>query len=44
MDIFAAGMSSQAQVRRLAAQVLGTYPRLDVLVNNAGGFWGRRLR
>ena len=35
-------MSSQAQVRRLAAQVLGTYPRLDVLVNNAGGFWRRR--
>jgi NAD(P)-dependent dehydrogenase (short-subunit alcohol dehydrogenase family) len=42
VDIFAAGMSSQAQVRRLAAQVLGTYPRLDVLVNNAGGFWRRR--
>jgi len=35
-------MSSQAQVRRLAAQVLGTYPRLDVLINNVGGFWGRR--
>ena len=42
VDVFAADMSSQAQVRRLAAQVLGTYPRLDVLVNNAGGFWGRR--
>ena len=29
-------------MRRLAAQVLGTYPRLDVLVNNAGGFWAHR--
>ncbi len=42
VDIFAADMSSQAEVRRLAAQVLRTYPRLDVLVNNAGGFWARR--
>jgi retinol dehydrogenase 14 len=42
VDIFAADMSSQAEVRRLAAQVLGTYPRLDVLVNNVGGFWARR--
>ena len=42
MDIFAANISSQAEVRRLAAQVLGTYPRLDVLVNNAGGFWAGR--
>ena len=37
-DIFAADMSAQAEVCRLAAQVLGTYPRLNVLVNNAGGF------
>jgi retinol dehydrogenase 14 len=42
VDIFAANISSQAEVRRLAAQVLGTYPRLDVLVNNAGGFWAGR--
>ena len=42
VDIFAADMSSQAEVRRLAAQVLGTYPRLDVLVNNVGGFWAHR--
>ena len=27
---------------RRAAQVLDTYPRLDVLVNNAGGFWAHR--
>jgi NAD(P)-dependent dehydrogenase (short-subunit alcohol dehydrogenase family) len=28
--------------RRLAAQVAGTHPRLDVLVNNVGGFWAHR--
>ena len=42
VDTFAADMSAQAQVRRLAAQVLGSYPRLDVLVNNVGGFWAHR--
>jgi retinol dehydrogenase 14 len=42
VDVFAADMSAQAQVRRLAAQVAGTYPRLDVLVNNVGGFWAHR--
>ena len=29
-------------MRRLAAQVRDTYPRLDVLVNNVGGFWAHR--
>jgi NAD(P)-dependent dehydrogenase (short-subunit alcohol dehydrogenase family) len=42
VDAFPADMSIQAGVRRLAAQVLDTYPRLDVLVNNAGGFWAHR--
>jgi retinol dehydrogenase 14 len=42
VDAFAADMSSQAEVRRLAAVVLDTYPRLDVLVNNVGGFWAHR--
>jgi len=42
VDAFAADLSVQAGVRRLAAQVLDTYPRLDVLVNNAGGFWAHR--
>ena len=42
VDAFAADLSAQAGVRRLAALVLDTYPRLDVLVNNAGGFWAHR--
>jgi retinol dehydrogenase 14 len=42
VDAFAADMTSQAEVRRLAAAVLDAYPRLDVLVNNVGGFWAHR--
>jgi retinol dehydrogenase 14 len=42
VDAFAADLSSQADVRRLATEVLGAYPRLDVLVNNVGGFWATR--
>ena len=42
VDAFAADLSSQAEVRRLAEEVLSTYPRLDVLVNNVGGYWAHR--
>jgi NAD(P)-dependent dehydrogenase (short-subunit alcohol dehydrogenase family) len=42
VDVFTADMSSQAEVRRLASEVLVAYPRLDVLVNNVGGFWSTR--
>jgi NAD(P)-dependent dehydrogenase (short-subunit alcohol dehydrogenase family) len=42
VDAFAADLSAQAGVRRLAAQVLDTYPRLNVLVDNVGGFWAHR--
>lgn len=42
IDVFAADMSSQAEVRRLASAVLDAYPRLDVLVNNVGWFWAHR--
>jgi NAD(P)-dependent dehydrogenase (short-subunit alcohol dehydrogenase family) len=42
VDVFTADLSSQAQVRRLAGVVLDAYPRLDVLVNNVGGFWAHR--
>ena len=32
----------QASVRKLAAEVLARYPKLDVLVNNAGAMYGTR--
>ena len=41
-DVFVADLSSQAEVRRLAAAVRERYPRLDVLVNNAGAIFGER--
>jgi len=37
VDLLIADMSSQASVRVLAEQIQQKYPRLDVLVNNAGG-------
>lgn len=37
-----ADLSIQSEVRRLASEVLDTYPRLDVLINNVGGFWATR--
>jgi retinol dehydrogenase 14 len=42
VDAFAADLSWQTEVRRLAGEVLDRYPRLDVLVNNVGGFWAHR--
>ena len=42
VDVFVADMSSQAEVRRLVGEVLAAYPRLDVLINNVGGFWAHR--
>jgi retinol dehydrogenase 14 len=42
VDIFVGDMSSQTEVRRLADEVLAAYPRLDVLLNNVGGFWANR--
>jgi NAD(P)-dependent dehydrogenase (short-subunit alcohol dehydrogenase family) len=39
---FGADLSVQADVRRLGAEVLAAYPRLDVLVNNVGGSWATR--
>jgi retinol dehydrogenase 14 len=41
-DVFVADLSSQAEVRRLAAEVLQRCSRIDVLVNNVGGFWDTR--
>ena len=42
VDVFVADLSSQSQVRRLAGEVLQTLSRIDVLVNNAGGYWNTR--
>jgi retinol dehydrogenase-14 len=42
VDVFVADLSSQADVRRLADEVLQRLPRLDVLVNNVGGYWNTR--
>jgi retinol dehydrogenase-14 len=42
VDFFVADMSSHVEVRRLADEVLATYPRLDVLLNNVGAFWAHR--
>ena len=38
VDHLVADLSSQAAVRRLAADVKIRHPRIDVLVNNAGAF------
>lgn len=42
VDVFTADVSSQREVQRLGEQVLAAYPRLDVLVNNVGGYWATR--
>ena len=42
VDTLVADLSSQAAVRKLAGEVLGRYPRLDVLINNAGAMYARR--
>ena len=42
VDVYVADLSSQAEVRRLAGEVLQRMPRIDVLVNNAGGYWNTR--
>jgi len=42
VDLFVADLSSQSEVRQLADKVLQTYPRIDVLVNNVGGYWNTR--
>jgi retinol dehydrogenase-14 len=42
VDVFVADLSSQSEVRRLADEVQQACPRLDVLVNNVGGYWSTR--
>jgi retinol dehydrogenase 14 len=42
VDVFVADLSAQSQVRALAGEALQRLPRIDVLVNNAGGYWNTR--
>ena len=42
VDVFVADLSSQSEVRRLAEEVLQSLSRIDVLVNNVGGYWNTR--
>ncbi len=42
VDALVADLSSQSEVRRLADEVLQRLSRIDVLVNNAGGYWHTR--
>ena len=42
VDVFVGDLSAQSEVRRLADEVLHTLARIDVLVNNVGGYWNTR--
>ena len=42
VDVFVADLSSQSEIRRLADELLAGLPRIDVLVNNVGGYWNSR--
>lgn len=42
VDSFTCDFASLADVRRLAAELLAAYPRIDVLVNNAGTVYEKR--
>ena len=42
VDVFVADLSSQAEVRQLAEEALQRLPRIDVLVNNVGGYRNTR--
>src|SRR2546423_8770800 len=43
VDLLLADLSSQRAIRSLADEVKREYPRLHVLVNNAGKIFGRRV-
>ena len=42
VDVLLADLSSLAEIRRLASEILAAYPRIDVLVNNAGAMYTAR--
>jgi NAD(P)-dependent dehydrogenase (short-subunit alcohol dehydrogenase family) len=41
-DVLIADLASQAGVRHVAAEISSRYPRLDVLINNAGAMYSSR--
>jgi NAD(P)-dependent dehydrogenase (short-subunit alcohol dehydrogenase family) len=41
-DYFVADFTDLGQVRDLASKLISKYPKIDVLVNNAGGIYGKR--
>lgn len=42
VDVLFADLASQASIHRLAEQALAKYPRIQVLINNAGAIYARR--
>ncbi len=42
VDYLVADLSSQADIRRLASDLKGRFPRIDVLINNAGAMFDPR--
>ncbi|PJF36888.1 MAG: short-chain dehydrogenase [Candidatus Thermofonsia Clade 1 bacterium] len=43
IEALTADLSAMAEVRRLADEVKARYPRLEVLINNAGAYFSKRL-
>lgn len=43
VELLIADLSSQRDIRRVAREILDAHPRIDVLINNAGGIFGERL-
>src|SRR5260370_32025379 len=41
-DVLIADLASQSDVRRVAQEIVARYPRLDVLINNAGAMYSSR--
>jgi NAD(P)-dependent dehydrogenase (short-subunit alcohol dehydrogenase family) len=41
-DVLLADLASQSSIRQLAGELLARYPRIQVLVNNAGAIYARR--
>jgi retinol dehydrogenase 14 len=42
VDVLLADLANQSEIHRLADEALERLPRIDVLVNNVGGYWNTR--